>query len=1446
MLDTRHLKVILHLSSVAGGGQMSAENIQGLYRRKRMFGYWWKVSSVFPYVLLLNSILVTNTDVLKRTSGERRLRQNSPGLLHGNIKSHETGSNVQIKDMIRRHKRALLFPNDIKLCPEETVSHAIDSYLKYYKLRGCGREKRQKVDVASLVVEPGMPVCQEAIWEAFKIFWDRLPERHEHQTWIDACNQGLLNIFDIGMSFSKTEEHQHLIMEKVSLQMENVSSLESITTTNATSSENNFTLEELCNNTHGLMTSKALNIEKYFILAAERISIDGINISVEGNENTTPGETEQVTKKSSNQIVEFFIQLAGENYTGEELSDPAMWDYQKLTDHVHAKMENIFGKFPGYQTINILEFRFGNNCKTVNYYNFNILHFNTLKSNINVFNFYFRKSQNPDSSSNVTVHCTVTFDVNTGVIPNETLQFINLNSENMEDDLPLETENQPTAAYTITDFRNYIVEALHKENLIGNGSPTFNPETLHFINEHSMNEALNSIKIELEDQTIELSNKEDEDGQYLESNEASGQFHSTIIDLPSVQTIEERWRNAEASPVTLTSLEPQSISEETMPLPSSREFPVFAPSGTDVTTTINVGEKTEETSDPLTSQILVSDGIIKQPIFDKGTIFYSESGSGIEEEYLWSWSTIASQTVSSNKPQSGTQDSTSNQSRGVKIQDDLSMDYDANQSDVNIKGLITNPTAVGMATIISNEADALWSTEAASGFGAGIISHVAEAITKEAPVEWMPENVLELTMQTSEAAENDLVAVLPVTELSTKGQAITETFVVQPSGAQTSAKGNQATDSFILEQFAAGSYAKGHMLTELATIQQEILASAATGHTMINSLPAEDEAAETTTTGPIKQFLTTVSNLEQLTTEQLSTSSGLSASPWAPTELGIDSSSMAQSILDSSNMIQKHTELPNDVQLFSKIPAAVDTVLSNINDTGLNNPVFQNTDSSTVVERGTRSTTGVPYSEYIANTSLAYSGPDNGANSANETIWVLNPRATSAAVQPTAIPSVTWDVVGGYVTLEPRDATVIEHNEVKSSQSASQDNEEWSEVQDISVELDHSDIIYPHEESNNDEEMATGYREYGATAPTDQPGSSDSHTSSQALIVFFSLRVTNMIFSDDLFNKSSHEYITLEQRFLELLVPYLQSNLSDFKHLEILNFRNGSIIVNSRMKFAKPVPQDVTNAVYLILDDFCNTAYQRMNLAIDRFSLDVESGNGADPCKFQACNEYSECLVNHQSGEAECVCDTGYLSVDGLPCQSICDIDTDFCLNDGKCDTIPGQGAICRCRVGENWWYRGEHCEEYVSETLVVGIAITSVAGFLLVASVVIFFIANMLRAQYAKSETHASREDDDSLASAENGTKYNPMYESDATTAYSHYKRRYPHLSPNSSSSGETSANFSSDEIRHVYECTELSKEEIQDRLRIIDLYTKDKQFAEFVRQHQTAMANNPKNPPS
>ncbi|NXD34704.1 IMPG1 protein, partial [Copsychus sechellarum] len=108
------------------------------------------------------------------------------------------------------------------------------------------------------------------------------------------------------------------------------------------------------------------------------------------------------------------------------------------------------------------------------------------------------------------------------------------------------------------------------------------------------------------------------------------------------------------------------------------------------------------------------------------------------------------------------------------------------------------------------------------------------------------------------------------------------------------------------------------------------------------------------------------------------------------------------------------------------------------------------------------------------------------------------------------------------------------------------------------------------------------------------------------LVVFFSLRVTNMHFSDDLFNRSSTEYKALEQQFLQLLLPYLQSNLTGFKHLEILNFRNGSVIVNSKMKFAKTVPYNITEAVHCVLEDFCDAAAQHLNLEIDSYSLDIE------------------------------------------------------------------------------------------------------------------------------------------------------------------------------------------------------------------------------------------------
>lgn len=60
------------------------------------------------------------------------------------------------------------------------------------------------------------------------------------------------------------------------------------------------------------------------------------------------------------------------------------------------------------------------------------------------------------------------------------------------------------------------------------------------------------------------------------------------------------------------------------------------------------------------------------------------------------------------------------------------------------------------------------------------------------------------------------------------------------------------------------------------------------------------------------------------------------------------------------------------------------------------------------------------------------------------------------------------------------------------------------------------------------------------------------------------------------------------------------------------------------------------------------------------------------------CNEFSHCVLNTLTTEPECLCDPGYSTVDGLPCQSICNLQPNYCLNGGLCENIPGYGVSCR------------------------------------------------------------------------------------------------------------------------------------------------------------------------
>lgn len=100
-------------------------------------------------------------------------------------------------------------------------------------------------------------------------------------------------------------------------------------------------------------------------------------------------------------------------------------------------------------------------------------------------------------------------------------------------------------------------------------------------------------------------------------------------------------------------------------------------------------------------------------------------------------------------------------------------------------------------------------------------------------------------------------------------------------------------------------------------------------------------------------------------------------------------------------------------------------------------------------------------------------------------------------------------------------------------------------VLDLSVDLDRvSTVHFSPELTEGGRSMTESHvelttrvhsTEMASVAWATHENRSSTPIPSRALVVFFSLRVTNMMFSEDLFNKNSPEYKALEQRFLELV-----------------------------------------------------------------------------------------------------------------------------------------------------------------------------------------------------------------------------------------------------------------------------------------------------------------------
>nr|XP_008292569.1 PREDICTED: interphotoreceptor matrix proteoglycan 2-like [Stegastes partitus] len=1095
-------------------------------------------------------------------------------------------------------------------------------------------------------------------------------------------------------------------------------------------------------------------------------------------------------------VVELSIRLRGETYN-DALRNPSSFEYQLLARHFTRRIEDAFVRLPGFKKVHIVE---------------------------------FRPQKDLERGLVVLVHYAITLEVDGGSVANDTLDFISLQNNLVEKNYPGAAE-QPTVVYTITDFRNYITEALHKDNFMTNSSlEAADPLLLENAENSLPSEKPTSRPADTFDNMDNiLAAEKPPDAPIHEADGGDGFLKKDdfLFDLF------DQWKGPQSEAASENDV--FMFDDSAAPSPAD-EFPAKTfdlethdkNSGHIEEEGFLVGNAAGGEADAPRGDHELSSGGPSPPLESQTSSEASlEDGSGSgfsgdsQRSDVWSWQTSPTSDAIFNNGDGGLE---------VLPPPDLEEDEDepAAESSTTEKEVLIGVGFTETTALKEPLPDGY--VEESFLDQVLVTPHISTdprySTTTQAPV-FSPKGTLaiELSVQTVEASgiyddwiePNTLAA--PVADFSEpEAWTLDAAVFVRPTDLTDLATNLPGTTEELEEVTEAAATSEIPQVPDTSAPSTKELPAfvevqaVTVGESSSDAITNEPPHPDVPTERPNLLPETPDRDVVEILEEQHIDSTHPTTAPVVDTidqDLVVDE---VMVVITTTVAPRPTPSVSSDHDSSIALSPEKDSPFTRVSDSLPEDEdlVHHEHPNHEAVTEGPISTppSDVPQSTPETEKSSSEESPGSLASDGDSGVTLTDPSGGQEGGDAHEAPTSSLQKVNSSVNVT--EFHPFEHG--------------FSDMPSIDVSFDvfQYGSVVAEGDSSGFSSGAQGSDLDAIALPT-RPG--------RALTVFFSLRVTNMAFSMDLFNKSSPEYKALEQRFMQLLVPYLQSNLNNFQNLEILNFRNGSIVVNSRMRFGKPVPSGVTNVIYLILEDFANTAYQTMNMAIDKYSLDVESGDRADPCKFQACNEFSRCMVNRWSGEAECVCDAGYVSVDGLPCQSVCDVQYDFCLNDGKCDIIPGKGAICRCRVGENWWYRGEHCEEYVSEPLVVGIAIASVAGFLMVAAGIIFFLARTLRDQYDGEDTEDPLRRGDSMPTLERATKFNPMFESDPVTTQ--YYRRYDDDVPPYSSS-DASKGVSSTEIRNIYQNTTLSKEEIQERLRIIELCSRDQNFADFVRQTQ------------
>ncbi|XP_042078376.1 interphotoreceptor matrix proteoglycan 1 isoform X2 [Haplochromis burtoni] len=206
-------------------------------------------------------------------------------------------TNVRAEQGGHRGKRSTIFTTGVKVCPQESVKAVIGSHQAYYKLR----------------------VCQEAIWEAFRIFLDRVPNSEEYRAWVYTCQHENLCMDDLAHNFSSSQEHLDMVARRVAEENEGIES-----GTAEPGSECTWT-------------------PPVILLPTEADVVKEINPSM-------------MKENYEEYIVEFRITIVDPTYS-ELLSNPETAQYNDIARDLKQRMLHVFEKVPGFKEIRVLGFR---------------------------------------------------------------------------------------------------------------------------------------------------------------------------------------------------------------------------------------------------------------------------------------------------------------------------------------------------------------------------------------------------------------------------------------------------------------------------------------------------------------------------------------------------------------------------------------------------------------------------------------------------------------------------------------------------------------------------------------------------------------------------------------------------------------------------------------------------------------------------------------------------------------------------------------------------------------------------------------------------------------------------------------------------------------------------------------------------------------------------------